>query len=307
MKVLLIWLGKMWQFHLQNLVQIKDVSKIYAFDVSTETFKIKNEKIEYSTNFEDFDDKDFDFVDIVAPTGFHYNYLEKYIKLNKNIFVEKPIVSSLEEIEKIEKLINETNYSKKIWVGFIERFNVVSKFLKEKCIELWCPKQIEFFRCNPGSDRIWDVDVTTDLMIHDLDLVNYFFDWKDFEIAWKNIESYSSTVLLKINNTNITLSANRITQQKIRKVKFYYDDQTIIWDLLSAKVDIYHKPSKYFSETWTDLNISYLIDEKYLQKTNQLKEELKEFTSIVNGWNFKNLSDFKAWKNSIYTLNKLVK
>lgn len=307
MKVLLIWLGKMWQFHLQNLLQINEIEKIYAFDVFEEAFKIKNEKIEYSTKIEDFDDKNFDFVDIVAPTQFHYSYLEKYIKLNKNIFVEKPIVSTQEEIEKIEKLIKESNYTSKIWVGFIERFNCVSKFFKEQINKRWEPKQIEIFRYNPWSDRIWDVDVTTDLMIHDLDLVNYFFDWKNIEIKWKNLEQDSSTVLLKIENTNITLSANRITQQKIREIKFYYNDVTITWDLMLAKIDLYHKPSEYLSTKWQDLSITYMQEEKILLKTNQLKEELEEFIDIVSWLEFKNLSNYSAWRNSIYTLNKLLK
>lgn len=307
MKVLLIWLGKMWQFHLQNLLNIKEITKIYAFDVFENAFKIKDEKIEYSTKIENFDDKDFDFVDIVAPTQFHYNYLEKYIKLNKNIFIEKPIVSNLEEIEKIEKLINEINYTWNIWVWFIERFNIVSKFLKNHIKEKWEPKQIEIFRYNPWSDRIWDTDVTTDLMIHDLDLVNYFFDSKEIEIKWKNLENDSSTVLLKVNNTNITLSANRITQQKIREIKFYYDEITIVWNLMLAKLDFYHKPSQYLSEKWQDLSITYMLEEKILMKNNQLKDELEEFVTITNWWEYTNLSDYSAWKNSIYTLSKLIK
>lgn len=307
MKVLLIWLGKMWQFHLKNLLGMNEVEKIYAFDVFSESFKIKDEKIEYSSKLEDFDDKDFDFVDIVAPTQFHYSYLEKYIKLNKNIFVEKPIVSIYDEMKKIETLIKETNYSKNIWVWFIERFNCVSKFFKDQIKEKWEPKQIEIFRYNPWSDRIWDVDVTTDLMIHDLDLVNYFFDWKNIEIKWKNLETDSSTVLLKVKNTNITLSANRITQQKIREIKFYYDDMTITWDLMLGKIDLYHKPSEYLSTRGQDLSITYMLEEKILLKTNQLKEELEEFISIIKWWEYKNLSNYSAGKNSIEMLNELVK
>jgi len=165
----------MWQFHLQNLLKIETIEHIYAFDVFEETFKIQDDKITYSTNLDDFDSMDTDFVDIVAPTQFHFSYLEKYIKQNKNIFVEKPIVSSKEEMDTLQDLINSTWYSKKIWVGFIERFNVVSSFLKDILSEKGNPEQIEIFRYNPGSDRIWDADVTTDLMIHDLDLINYFF------------------------------------------------------------------------------------------------------------------------------------
>lgn len=297
----------MWQFHLKNLLSINKVTKIYAFDVFEEAFKIKNEKIEYSTNLDSFDDKNFDFVDIVAPTQFHYKYLEKYIKLNKNIFIEKPIVSNIEEMTQIDELISNVNYEKNIWIWFIERFNCVSKFFKEKIKEKWKPKQIEIFRYNPWSNRIWDVDVTTDLMIHDLDLINYFFDWKELEIKWKNLEKDSSTVLLKVDNTNITLSANRITQQKIREIKFYYDDITITWDLMLGKIDLYHKPSEYLSSKGQDLSITYMLEEKILLKTNQLKEELEEFINIIDGWDYINLSNYLAWKNSITLLNQLTK
>ena len=305
MKVLLIWLGKMGQFHLQNLLKISEIEKIYAFDVVEDWFKIQNDKIVYSTKLEDFENLDYDFVDIVAPTKFHYFYLEKFIKLNKNIFVEKPIVATLEEIEKLDKMIKETNYNWKIWIGFIERFNPVSKFLKEKVNELWQPKLIEIFRYNPGSWRIQDVDVTTDLMIHDIDLVNYFLQdsWK---ITGKNVEKDTSTVLLKLWNTNITLSANRITQQKIRKIKLYYNNITIDGDLMLAKVDIFHKPSEYLTQKGQDLSISYLIEEKYLMKTNQLLEELTEFVNIVKWWKYNLLADYESWRKSIYLLNKIL-
>jgi predicted dehydrogenase len=50
-------------------------------------------------------------VDIVAPTKFHYFYLEKFVKLNKNIFIEKPIVVDKSELDKLDKIINKFNYT----------------------------------------------------------------------------------------------------------------------------------------------------------------------------------------------------
>jgi len=306
MKVLLIWLGKMGQFHLQNLLNIEEIEKIYAFDVVEDVFKIKNEKVVYSTKLEDFENLDYDFVDIVAPTKFHYFYLEKFIKLNKNIFVEKPIVANLEELEELDSLIKETWYNKKIWIWFIERFNVVSKFLKQKIQELWKPKLVEIFRYNPGSWRIQDVWVTEDLMIHDIDLINYFL--KDsIEMVGKNVDFDNSSVLMKVKNTNILLSANRITQQKIRKIKIYYENLTIVWDLILAKIEFFHKPTEYLTTKWQDLSISYLIEEKVLIKNNQLKEELEEFVYIVKWWDYKLLADYESWKQSIYLLDKILK
>lgn len=312
MKVLLIWLGKMWQFHLKNLLSIDKVTKVYAFDIMTENFKIKDDKIVYVSNLDDLTHlgknitiEDIDFIDIVAPTKFHKNYLDIFIKNNKNIFVEKPMVSNLEELNKISSLINNTWYDKKIWVGFIERYNVVVKMIKEKISKMWEPRLIEFFRYNPWSDRIMDTDVTSDLMIHDIDLLSYFFNWNPTDIQWKNIDNESSTVLAKNGNTNIMLSANRITQQKIRQIKVYYQDITIIWDLILWKVEIFHKPSKYLSNKGQDLDIAFMLEEKILTKTNQLREELVEFIDIIEWWEYKNLSNLKSSKQSMEILHQL--
>lgn len=313
MKVLLIWLGKMWQFHLQNLLSIEEVSKIYAFDIMTSNFKIQNNKIIYINSLDDLKNidknisiSDMDFADIVAPTKFHKIYLDIFIRNNINIFVEKPMVSDINELNKVTKLIEQTWYNKKIWVGFIERFNVISKKIKEEISKKWEPRLIEFFRYNPGSDRIADTDVTSDLMIHDIDLLNYFFDWNPTTIIGKNIENDSSTVLAKNGWTNIMLSANRITQQKIREIKVYYPDFTIIWNLMLWKMEIFHKPSKYLSEKWQDLDIAFMLEEKILPKTNQLKEELCEFIDIIKWWKYKNLSNIKSSKQSMELLNELI-
>jgi len=314
MKALLIWLGKMWQFHLQNLLQIKDISKIYAFDIITENFKIKNDKIVYLNNLDDLNKlwwntsiENIDFVDIVAPTKFHKSYLDIFVKNNRNIFVEKPMVSNLEEFKQIQELIKQTNYSKNICVWFIERFNVISKQFKKYISDFWEPKQVEIFRYNPWSDRVADVDVTTDLMIHDIDLINYFFDNKQVSIVWKNTQNESSTVLLKVWETDITLWANRITQQKIRQIKFYYQDKTIIWDLILWKIEIFHKPSTYLSNKWQDLDITYMLEEKVLPKTNQLKEELEEFIAKIKWEKCNNISTIESSELNMEILNNLVK
>jgi hypothetical protein len=50
-----------------------------------------------------------------------------------------------------------------------------------------------------------------------------------------------------------------------------------------AKIELYHKPSEYLSTKGQDLSITYMLEEKILLKTNQLKEELEEFVNIVKG------------------------
>ncbi len=305
MKALLIGLGRMGQFHLNNLLKIPEIEQIYAFDVNWDTFKKQDKKIVYSTNLADFENLDYDFVDIVAPTKFHFEYLQKFIKLNKNIFVEKPMVATVQEIEELDKLIFKTGYSWKIAVGFIERFNPVAKFLRQKIAQLWPPKLIEIFRYNPASDRIKDSDVVTDLMVHDIDLINYFLG-NNSVISWKNVEVDNATVLLNNWKTNVTLAANRITQQKIREIKVYYDNLTIDGDLMLSKIEIYHKPQEYLTTKGQDLSISYMIEEKLFMKTNQLLEELQEFVNIAKGWEFELLADYESGKKSVYLINQIL-
>ena len=304
MKVLLIWLWKMWQFHLNNLIQIDEVDEIYAFDVNKESFKNDNSKIKYFDNIDDVDTSNIDFVDIASPTQFHFEYLKKYIIEWKNILVEKPLVSTIEQTNEIESLVLSSKYKWKIAVWLIERFSLIAKEIKNIINLNWAPRQIEIFRYNPWSWRIQWTDVSTDLMIHDIDLLKYLTG-HNLEVNWRVICDDSSVVVWKTWDTNIVIWANRITQQKIRQVKIYYDDKTIVWDLMLSKLDIYHKPEKYLSSGWNDLDIAYMIEEKIIAKSNQLKFEIEDFIKYIKTWKRDIIADLWDWLSAMKILDKI--
>ena len=167
-KVGLIGLGNMGQNHLRVLSMLKNIHVEFISDVDKE----RGEKLakKYDVRFvSDITEavKNVDSLVIVTPTSTHYEYINKVSDHVKNIFVEKPLVATLEETLKTQKLIEEKGL--RVQVGFIERFNPAVIALKNT-IESSKVINIDFVRTNRVSGRITDVDVIVDLMIHDIDL-----------------------------------------------------------------------------------------------------------------------------------------
>jgi predicted dehydrogenase len=106
-----------------------------------------------------------DAVSIVTPTETHHEIALHCLSCGKDVLVEKPVATSLREAD---SLMNETARKNLIMqVGHIERFNPVT----ERCFSMIEEvSSIEAERVSPFEGRAADVDVTLDLMIHDIDI-----------------------------------------------------------------------------------------------------------------------------------------
>ncbi len=115
---------------------------------------------------------------IVTPTSNHFSLSETLIKNNKHVFCEKPLTDSIETARKLEEL-SKADPSLVIQVGHSERFHPVWKTLKNnpKISEhLKSDSTITINRYAPFKGRATDVDVVSDLMIHDLDLLWFLLE-----------------------------------------------------------------------------------------------------------------------------------
>ena len=84
--------------------------------------------------------------------------------------MEKPLAETYSQTLEIKKLAEKSGVF--VQCGFIERFNPAVAELK-KILESKVVINVDFFRTNRLSNRIADVDVVLDLMIHDIDLALY--------------------------------------------------------------------------------------------------------------------------------------
>jgi len=274
----IIGVGTMGRNHLRIYSEMKDVDKIYIYDINKEV-RAKNLLNEYplvlSESFESMLKK-VDAVSICTPTSTHLKIIKEASDKNINWLVEKPIVSSFKECQEI---LRANNNNLVTGVGHIERFNPIVKEIKNLIKN---PRYIEIRRFNPTSTRITDSDVVTDLMIHDIDLIwNSFVSESNYDLNSFYNEDLC-TVILQFDKCIASLSASRVACKKVRTVHIDDEDFSIEGDFMNQEIYIYRRPQKY------DINNSRYIQENVIEKVivnkvEPLKEELKTFVKCVKG------------------------
>lgn len=232
-------------------------------------------------------------VDIVTPTVAHFDLAEKAIKNSKHVFIEKPIVATPEEAQKLVSLTTEA--AVKVQVGHVERFNPAFIAARPFIIN---PKFIETHRLATFNPRGTDVPVVLDLMIHDIDIVLSIVKSGIKRISANGVAVVCDTpdianARIEFDNGCVAnLTASRISMKNMRKSRFFQNDAYIAVDYLDKKAEIIRM--KDYDENNPDPFAMVLdIGEKgqkqiYFQNpeikvTNAIKTELETFAmSIIN-------------------------
>ena len=282
-KIGLLGIGVMGQNHLRNLSMLKQVEIAFIYDLDKQACdkisKIYN--VPVSDNLER-DLKGVDGVIIVTPTFTHFDYIKLVSKYVKNIFVEKPLTSTLETSKEVAKLAKELNL--KIQVGFIERYNPAVVALQNVISNSKNTIAIDFSRTNKVSSRITDVDVIMDLMIHDIDLALKFNGEVDKIYAHGYIKNqmieYARAIITHKNGSFSNILASRITEKRTRNICVTCDDKYIDCNLLSKEIFV----NKQTIEQYIDnVSISSKIEIVDVRPQEALLLELVDFAKLCNG------------------------
>jgi predicted dehydrogenase len=236
-----------------------------------------------------------DALSIVTPTTMHYQIALDCIKAGKDILIEKPIAATVEEADRLIDAADKAGTI--IQVGHLERFNPV---FPAACSLIDKPVFIETERLSPFPGRGIDVDITLDLMIHDIDIILALMR------QTSSVESRASDGI--INASRSTLHAPRIKDMKVTGAKVLTDniDIAMAWLEFSNGVQALMKASRVSFEKSRKLKIfqkdSYLLVDYQnmemkrfykkgsneiiqetinIEKKEPLKEELKDFAECV--------------------------
>jgi predicted dehydrogenase len=208
---------------------------------------------------------------IVTPTTTHHAIAMDCLHAGKDLFIEKPITERLDEAQDIIAAAEKKGLI--LQIGHLERYNpgiiAVRDMIKS-------PKFIEAERLSPFLGRGIDVDVTLDLMIHDIDIVlsmvcsgikeiratgdSVMTGKIDVAKAWLEFE----------NGCKALITASRLAPEKARKLRVYQEDSYISVDYQSQEVRRYFKKA-------TDISLDVVKPEN----KEPLKEELSDFISCV--------------------------
>ncbi|MGG1596250.1 Gfo/Idh/MocA family oxidoreductase [Paenibacillus naphthalenovorans] len=228
-----------------------------------------------------------DAVSIAVPTKLHYEIAKKVLNYKKHTLIEKPITTEIDDAVSINNLAKENNLV--LQVGHIERFNPAVQELK-KIIDSEDVLAIDFKRLSPYDPRTKDTDVVQDLMIHDLDIVKFLFPNLVFHQIQavgqspitKNTADYAQ-VLMHEPNLMISLTASRITEEKIRTISVHTRHAFISADLIERKIIVSRRTSVSFEN---ERNSSYrqesIIERVYVPNYEPLQVQLESFLDCVS-------------------------
>lgn len=174
-----------------------------------------------------------DVVSIATPTETHCEIACAFLDAGVHVLVEKPIAPTLEEADRM--IAASARSGAKLMVGQLERFNPAMVALRPHVTR---PLYFEIHRVSPFPNRSLDVDVVLDVMIHDLDAIQWLVgeSVEVSEIRAVGIPIISDKVdaaNARIEFTNgavANITASRVGTEKLRKTRFYQTGSYVVLD-----------------------------------------------------------------------------
>jgi predicted dehydrogenase len=217
-----------------------------------------------------------DAVSIVTPTSTHFEIGRDCIRAGKDVMIEKPLTALLSEAD---ALVEEADKAGVIaQVGHLERFNPAVLAVYPL---IDSPRFIEAERLSPFLGRGIDVDITLDLMIHDIDIILALLSHDQGAVTVRDTKALVAQVLTgKIDlakvwlefstGTQALLTASRLSPEKSRTLKIFQEASYLLVDY--QQMDI----KRFFTRNGQVSHETIHVD-----KCEPLREELKDFMECV--------------------------
>lgn len=282
-----IGVGVHGQHHARILSSLENVTFVGVFDINKALcIKVAND---YSTMCFDSLEQLLEHVDCVSvatPTSQHYPVVMGCLKRNIPILVEKPIASDVKEAEIMIAEAEKRNIM--LSVGHSERFNSAYRSIRNLHSR---PVFIESHRLSVFNPRGTDVAVVLDLMIHDIDIVLDMVQKPVTSVQAVGVSVVSDEV--DIGNARLefeggcvaNLTASRISQRKMRKVRMFQRNAYISMDFLTGETEIFSMESGSKPEAVAGATPQMMEGISYVKYSNDgantLKLEITDFIDAV--------------------------
>lgn len=229
-----------------------------------------------------------DAISLAVPTPLHYGLALRCIEQGVHVFVEKPITESLDDAGELVLAADRSDLV--VQVGHIERFNPTYTELKNVLEDL-TPLAINFQRLSPYVGSNTDVDVVLDLMIHDLDLALDMVGEMPTSITASGITALSGAVdhavvgLRFPQGPLLTLTASRLTEQKVRQVEVTALEAFVQADLLNKSVAVHRSMVGEYLNGGSQRGVKYrqesVVERIHVPIAEPLYLELQHFVESI--------------------------
>ncbi len=237
LRVAVIGVGSLGRHHARNYAEMTSEGRVeFAGVCDADAATAESIGREHATSyFTDWREllNTVNAVSIATPTEAHCEIACAFLESGVHVLVEKPIAMTLDEADKM--IVAAKKSGAKLMVGQLERYNPAMVALRPHVTK---PLYFEIHRVSPFPNRSLDVDVVLDVMIHDLDAVQWLVGEN---VAVSSIHAVGIPVISdKVDAANAriefengavaNITASRIGTEKIRKTRFYQTNSYVVLD-----------------------------------------------------------------------------
>ncbi len=242
-KVGVVGVGYFGQFHAEKYAKIEEVELVGVVDIDPSRAKAiaKQYRTHSFKHHTDLFNK-VQAVSVAVPTPLHYSVTKDFFLQGIDVLLEKPITNTLEEADELIGLAESKGLI--LQVGHLERYNGALSGLEGRVQHPWF---IECHRLGPFSGRGAEVDVVLDLMVHDIDILLSLVNSKVKQFQAVGIPILTLTPDIANariefeNGCTASLTASRVSQEKIRNTRIFQPDGILSIDYLSQKLSLSKK------------------------------------------------------------------
>ena len=235
-----IGVGYLGRFHALIYSRLPDVALVGVVDTDPERARAVAQEAGCAV-FASLEDvaSQVDAVSVVVPTTAHLAVAEPLLRRGIHMLLEKPIAATREEGKRIVDLADQGGAI--LQIGHLERFNAGVMALAEHIDH---PRFVEIQRMGEFVERATDVDVVSDLMIHDIDII--------LSLMGSELQSVSAvgtpvlTNRVDIANARLEFAngavanvvASRVSDRKTRRIRVFQERKYLSLDFIEQTIDI---------------------------------------------------------------------
>ena len=196
-----------------------------------------------------FSDPDIDAVVIATPVESHFNLSTKALESGKHILVEKPMATTVKEVEQIGRLAEDRNLI--AMAGHTFLYNPAVCYVK-KIIdsgELGDIRYIYSQRVNLGRIRS-DVDALWNLAPHDISIIQYWLNeltpesvkQRGMDYVQKGINDVAFMNIQYPNDILVNIHVSWLDPHKLRRMTVVGSEKMVVYDdIAEHKITIFDK------------------------------------------------------------------
>ena len=294
-KVAVIGAGMMGKNHLKTYKGLNGIELVGVYDIFPEACKAAAETfgIKAFSSLEEVAEN-VDAVSVVTTSVTHAEVGEFFLNRGIHCLMEKPLATTEAECQRLISAAKNNNVT--LLVGHIEQFNPAVEQMHKILSDTSKICSLTAQRMSAASGRITDVDVSMDLMIHDVEVIQSLVKSPVVNVQASAVQTPSSpqgkdyiTALVEFENgVTANITASRITQARVRTLSVTTDTNYIDMDFINQSINVHTQGRMpYVNQEeipeWMHYGLKGSVEQLFIPTNQPLQAELNHFLNCVRG------------------------